>query len=675
VTVLNIDYESKGVVDLPSLGLDLYTSHPETAPLMAAWSVDDSPTVQQWEAHRGRMPAELRDALTDPHVEKHAFNSQFERVFTRRVMKIKTPIASWRCTMAFAYMHSFAGRLDQVGEALGLPTDKVKSKDGKRLINLFCKPQKITKANPHLWRDWRTDPEDWQLFLDYNRQDVTAEMAIWKRLAKFPVGPDEWKLYEIDQRINDRGKPVDMEFVEAALEMVDVRKRELHAAMIKVTDLENPNSTQQLLPWLKVRGYPFDDLRKDTVTKVVNEHENKVKDYLEPAALATLKLRQWAARTSTKKFDAIKKGIGTDGRMRYLFAHAGASRTLRWAGRRIGQNIPRTPKSFEEPALNTAVRTAIKTRDWSALSLYVDEPMEAFVGSIRSAFATEEGKEFKTSDLSSIESAVIGWLARCTRLLNVFRDGRDPYKDFATDFYRKAYEDISKEERRISKPPTLGCGFGLGGGDLVEGKRTGLWGYAEAMGVDITRDEAHRGVKVFRTAYKEVPVFWDDCFRAVKNTLLTKREHRVGYLRFEYRKPFLIMWLPNESPRYYHLPRIEKKTFKGRDGEPYTKECFTYMGQNQKTGKWGRITSYGPKIVENAVQSVAREVLGAGMIRAHDKGFFLVADYHDELVTEHRIGDNQFTVSALEDEMKAPNLWSPGLPLGAAGWSGPYYRK
>lgn len=672
MTILNLDYESASEIDLPKVGLDLYSSHPSTRILMAAYSIDEGP-IAHWEAHKRPMPAELLDALEDPEVEKWAFNAQFERVMTKRVAKIKTPIRSWRCTMALAYMHSFSGRLEEVGEQVGLPPWMQKLKDGKRLINLFSKPQKITKTNPHRWRNWKTDREDWERFCTYNIGDVPPEMEIKRRLINYPVGPLEWRLYEIDQKINDRGKPVDMKFVEAAIEMAAERKRELHAELCELTGLDNPNSTQQILPWLQARGYRFADIRKDTVTKTLSE--NEVRPFLAPDALVCLKLRQWAARTSIKKYDALRLKVGLDGRMRYLFQHAGASRTLRWAGRTIGQNIPGTPKSFEERGFLNAVTEAIRNRDKETLAMYVDEPMEAYVGAIRSAFRAEEGKEFKTADLSSIESAVIGWQARCPRLLGVFRDGKDPYKDFATEFYKKPYDEVTKAERKICKPPSLGCGFGLGGGEMIEGKRTGLWGYAENMGVDMPQADAHKGVKVYRTIYVEVVEFWYDCFRAVKNALRTRRPQKVGYLRFEYMKPFLVMWLPGENPRYYFQPRIETKQFKGRDGEPYTKECFTYMGQHQKTGKWSRLTSYGPKIVENAVQSMAREVLGIGMHRADEAGYFLIADYHDELVTEQKIGDNRFTLASLYDAMKAPIDWAPGLPLGAAGWEGPFYRK
>ncbi len=681
MTRLRLDYETASEVDLRTKGLDIYSADPSTRVLMAQYQIDDGP-IRPWEAHRGPLPADLRDALLDPRVERWAFNAQFERVMTRRVLKIKTPYEGWRCTMSLAYLQCFKGGLDDVGEQMGLGAEVTKDKEGSRLIRQFSVPQRVSKAQPNRWRDWRTDPADWQKFLDYCRQDVVAETAIWTRLARFPVPAAEWDLYELDQRINDRGKPVDMAFVQHAIDMADRRQRELVARLREETGLANPNSVAQILPWLQERGYPFGDLNKDTVQKVLNEGTA-------PEAEVVLRLRQWAARLSIKKYNTLRDTTGRGDRARFLFQFAGASRTARWAGRRVQtQNLPRTPKNIDPDDDGgeklSAVSAMIRDGDYDALDLTFKEPMEALVGCVRSAFGVPEGRKLISADLASIEACVVAWLFDVPKMLEVIRGGRDIYKDFGTYLFRKPYAEITKAERNICKPPTLGAPYRLGGGDLKNGRRTGLWGYAENMGVIMTREQSHSAVRVFREVYApEVVQAWYDLERGVKRAMTSEGPVKVGRLTFERVKPYMTLVLPSGRRIFYFQPRVETKvfTFEEEDARgnvverQYTREVFTYMGQNQDTGRWERLENHGGRFVEQSVQATAREVLSAQLMRAHKDGFRLVAHIHDEGVAEHDEGDNYYTLDRFIEHMKAPIAWAPGLPLGAAGWEGRFYRK
>ena len=726
MTTLSLDYETKSRVNLKTDGLDAYSSDPSTSVLMAAYSFDGG-KVRHWDSNDSeRPPAELIEALEDPRVERWAFNAQFERVITNRVLGIRSPVRNWRCAMALAYMQSFTGGLDMVGKQVGLPLEKQKLDTGKKLIGRFCAPQKVSKNQPFEWWDALTHPREWEQFCEYNVGDVETEMAVTSRLIKFPVQQSEWDLYELDQIINDRGLPVDLDFVRHAIEMSDLRKSELTSAMREWTDLRNPNSTQQLLPWLQERGYPFADLRKDTVKKVLAENAEQTGGYdfvddgagdeaddditnmilprsyeggfLEPDAVRVLMLRQQAARTSVRKYNAIVKSVGDDGLLRYTFQFAGASRTSRWSGRRFQpQNLARPPKELEADKklkawdeapdlLMVAVTDAIRQGDYDLLRLLTAEPMNYLAGMVRSSIRTpDEDEEFVVCDLSAIETCVTAWLTGCDRLLNVLRTGGDPYIDFGTDLYKKPAEDISKFERQCSKPAVLGCTYRLGGGELRDGKRTGLWGYAEAMGVNFTKAESAHAVSTFRKAYPEIPKTWYALEEAVHKCVRTKQKQKCSFwisgkrvevpVTFEYRKPYLLMWLPSGRALYYHLPRIEKRTYQGRDGEPYTKDIFTYMGKKQNTNIWTRIESHGGKIIENLVQAIARDVLKAGLLKAHDFGFTIIGHVHDEIITRQRRDDNYFTVGSLRDCMAEALDWAPGLPLGAAGYSAVFYRK
>lgn len=696
VRTLHLDYETFCELDLRVVGLDVYSAHPSCRVLMCAYRLDKG-ELQQWFPHLGPMPKDLRRALKDPRCLKWAFNAQFERVITKRVLKIKTRIKGWRCSMALAYMHCFAGQLEQVGAQMGLPQDKQKLSTGKKLIKIFGMPNKVTKNQPHEIRDWNTDPELWEEFCEYNRQDVVAEEAIIKRLnpRKYPIPDFEWDLYELDQLINDRGIPIDMQFVENVIWMSAKRKRQLLARMSKLTGCENPNSTTQLLPWLKKNGYPATDLRADTVKKVLKKHEKK-EIKLTALLVKVLKLRQFASLTSVNKAKTAKAVVGAGDCIRYMLQFGGASRTLRWAGRKVQtQNMKRTPKLLdaeEDDTKLSLVTDLIRAGNMDGLELMVGEPMVALSGCMRSMFRCPDGEEFQTADLKSIESAVIAWVTKCKRLLRVFREGRDPYKDFGKEFYQKSEDRITREERNVCKPPCLGAGFRMGPGkELENGKKTGLVGYAENMGVDMSIEHATKAVSVFRDIYEEIPLHWKLYENAIRDVMRKGKPVTVGYVTFERMDPYLTIRLPSGRRIFYYMPRLESKEIwtgkyktvlidgkKKKVKDTYWRKVFTHWGRdNTPTGKnvWRRIESHGGVIIENCVQAIARDVLCVGMWRAHKFGFKIVGHAHDEVITRCRKGENRLTWKYLCEVMSEAIEWASGLPLGAAGWGGAFYRK
>lgn len=725
MTAFHHDYETGSPVDLKGQGLDVYSSHPETHVLMCAAAFDDD-EPDLWEQDKSifgtprPFPREWRKALESKGVEKWAFNAQFERVITRRVMKIATPYEGWRCGMVLGHMQSFIGSLDEMGERTGLPADKLKMKEGRRLINMFCKPQKITAKNSLIWFTKDSHPEEWELFCAYCLQDVIAERALKKRLIRFPVLPREWRMYEIDQKINDRGIPIDMEFVDNAIVMSRQRKMELtselEATVAKAApEIKNVNSRDQFMTWLKSNKYPWFDLKKDTVKKCLTENavaaggdleyldadtfemDETRQGFLPPLTVKALMLRQQVARTAVTKYTQLKKSVGRDARFRFGFQFGGAARTNRWAGRRLNpQNLARPPSvltitkaaaalGVPASALLDMATELIRAGDYEGLQLLVNEPLNILAGIIRSCIRTADDKVLVAADLASIETVVIAWLSHCSRLLDVFKNGKDAYIDFAQTLYSKAYADVTKDERQKAKPAVLGCGFRLGGGELREGKRTGLWGYAEAMGVNLTQAESERAVKLFRTGYPEIPKLWYALESAIEEAMRSNRpvtpRIRVGNtihdvpVKIQRMKPYLVIWLPSGRGIYYYLPRISPVTRVGRDGETYTKNSFSYMGKQQNGSRWTRIESHGGKVTENIVQAVARDVLSVGMERAHDNGFRLILHVHDELVAEIDRKSNYYTVDRLIKVMTDEIPWCADMPLRAAGWREPYYRK
>lgn len=679
-------YSEAPLTGMSSVGVWEYSVHPSTQALMVAYDMHDGLGVNHVDLTQEPFPDDLRDALLDPMVEKWGFNAAFERLITRNVLEIDTPYRGWRCTMALANMQSFTGDLLQVGVAMGLPQFQLKDKEGSRLIRTFCQPQRLTRKNTYERRDRKTDPTDWQLFCDYNTQDVAAEDAIRDRLIRFEVPEAEWEIYAIDQEINDNGLPVNRRFVQNADVLADIRRAELKRQLKTLTGLWNPNSTQKLLPWLIERGYPYEDLQKASVTKAIKT--DREEPCLTKEAREALRIRQNVSRTSVRKYPAILRRLSEDDRLRHSFQYGGAARTLRWAGRGPQpHNLTHTPKQLkpddERPddweKLESAART-IENGDYSDMSLLFNEPMIALAGSVRSSFQAPAGYELRMCDLKAIENAVLAWLSGCERMLNVFHEKLDPYKSFGAALYNKPYAEITGAERQICKSAVLGCGFQLGGGEFKKGKRTGLWGYAENMGVDIPREEAHRHVKVFRSTYHEIPTFWYNLDDAARAAIAGRPTTVNGKIHFEMDGPYLTVRLPSGRKLFYYKPKIVLKEFEGKDkitGEPviFTRWVVSFMGKNQLTHQWGRAYTSGGKWTENVVQATARDILAHGMRRCHEYGFTLVGSVHDELIAIAREGDNRFTVEAMRSCMIEGIKWTNGLPLDASGYAARIYRK
>lgn len=742
-TRLHFDYEGKSELDLTVVGADLYTRHPSTKITMAAYKLDDGPT-EQWVPEEGeRIPGDLKEALRDPEVLKIGFNAQFERLSTWRVLSRQIGIEfdegnyePWRCSMALAYMFSFMGGLDDVAEQMSLSFKKAPR--GKQLIKMFCGPNVPTKNQPYVWRDRHSDPEFWEEFKRYNVRDTDSEHELWSKLARFYVPEEQWELYALDQIINDRGLPINRQFVQNALDIAARRKAELISEQNRITGLANSNSGAQLLPWLQDRGYSERDLQKDNIAKFLTTEEEAVREdptgffprptwtyitvtdakgkekqerivnnfvrhypdttpYLDnigqvqgDATLTAecrmvIRMRQSSSKTSTTKYEATMIALADDDRLRHCFQFAGASRTNRWAGRKIQpQNLPRTPKWLEpEDYINfdrlDYCNELIAGGWYDRLGLFAGDQMDGVAACVRSAIQAPKGKKLVVCDLSSIESVVIFWLTDCARGLKVFHDGRDPYKDFATELYGVPYAEVTKAMRSMSKPAVLGAGYRLGGGELYDGKKGGLWGYAEGMGVKMTKEEAHKAVAIFRETYSEIKNGWYQIEDTIERAMCAGgRPVKWGPLTFQIEKPFLKVTLPSGRPMWYYKLQCHKEEVDGRYGK-YMKTVITYMGKDQVTNQWTRIESHGGKFIENFVQAIARDLLALGLLMAHKMGFWLVGHVHDEIISEEDENDDTKTWQVLRDcmtvEIQKVYDWLKSMPLGAAGYEGPVYKK
>lgn len=696
---LHLDFETRSELDLSLVGAHNYAAHPSTRILMLAWTLNDR-QVKLWEPHRvgcfhaprpEHLPAELREAVLDPvNVVRVAWHADFERLIFRYCMGLDLPVRLWHDPMLTARYLALPGSLDDAGKVLGLKAADSKLASGSALIKLFSEPRSLGGqeglfgVTETLWNDWTTHPREWEQFGGYCRQDVRAERAIDRKIARWGLPELQLQGWELDQRINERGIPVDMALVAGAARVAETERARLAERLFSLTGLDNPNSIPQMLEWARQRGYPFNALGKAFVNRALHTGEGSE---LAPECREALTLRQQAAKASVHKLDALRHGVSPDGRLRGQFVYGGASRTLRWSGTGVQmQNLPRPSKAVEQE-MDLAV-SLLRAGDHPAILRHFGKPLDVVVSAIRPMFRAPAGQRFVVCDLNAIENRMLGWLSRAPGILRVFAEKLDPYKDFATELYGKAYTDVTKDERNNSKPAVLGCGYRLGGGeDILDPNgdeiKTGLLGYAAAMGVILTPEEAANAVKVFRNKFPEVKQHWFDLENAAVHAVRHPGEQvPVGQVVFHCQgTKILRILLPSGRALHYLHPKVEKEMM------PWGKEkdVLSFMARDQKTRQWGRTKSHGGHLEENLCQALSRDVLLDAMLRAEDMGFAIVLHVHDEIGALQPLA-SPLGARELEACMSVTPEWAkaggnaigqewPDLPLNAEGYEDDHYRK
>jgi DNA polymerase len=696
---LHLDYETYSDLDLTKVGTSRYARHYSTEVLMCAYAFNDGP-VRQWVPAEGEpIPDDLAEALVDPAVLKWAWNAPFEMAITEHVLGIEVVIEQWRDTMVQALHCSLPGKLETCGPVVGLPMDKQKDRRGKTLMRKFSFPRKPSKRDPSTRRYWHQAFDDWQEYLEYNRQDVIAERAILARLWKYQMSDDEWEFWFLDQRINRAGLPINRAMVENAIRVYEEALGSVEEGtgafgeMAEITGLSNPNSLQQLLPWLQSQGYMFDDCKAGHIRTALRYFDQRPdhwtdedwQGYRSNNGLRTvLALRLETSRTSIKKFYALMRAMDDDDVIRYTLQMNGAARTGREAGRIFQpQNLPRPEKRFED--YQPTLARNIEELDAGSLRLLHGNVFDVLASGLRPAAQAPPGMLFIDADLSAIENRVLGWLSGCEKILDVFRQNRDPYISFATYLYNEPYEKLWHEykvekngaKRTIAKPGTLGCGYGMGAGAAYEDKRTGeieasgLLGYAWNMGVtQFTQEDSQHSVDTFRREFKEVKEYWYALERAAKLCVRRGRPTELGVIRFEMDGPFLKMILPSKRPLYYLRPKIEPIM------TPWGEEKMQLTYENLDERKqWSRTHTTPGKIVENADQAISRDLLVHGMKLAAKRGIDIRLHVHDQilgLVAEERAQDQlDVLIECMEEQPK----WADGLPLGSNGFTTRIFMK
>lgn len=658
---LSIDIETYSSVSLQKSGVYRYVEAPDFEILLFGYSIDGAPVNVIDLTSGEKIPEDILDALTDDTVTKWAFNANFERICLSQHMKnlgmsldpfhdnhpLSTEMArylnpeGWCCTMIWSAVMGLPLSLEGCGAVLGL--EKQKLTEGKDLIKYFCQPCAPTKSNGQRTRNLpRHAPDKWAAFKRYNVRDVETEMSIQQRLQKFPVPDFIWDEYHIDQEINDRGVAIDLPLVRQAIDM-DARSRsELTEAMRQLTELENPNSVQQMKQFLTENGLEVDSLGKKVVAELIKTAP--------PELRRILALRQQLAKSSIRKYQSMINAVCSDGRARGMFQFYGANRTGRWAGRLIQlQNLPQN----HLPDLEHA-RAIVRSGDYDSVEMLYEDVPDTLSQLIRTAFIPKDGCKFIVSDFSAIEARVIAWMAGESWRQEVFASGGDIYCASASQMFKVPVEKhgINGHLRQKGKIAELALGYG------------GSVGALKAMGaleMGLTEDELYPLVEAWRQTNPNIVSFWWDVDRAAMEAVKFRHDADTHGIHFEYKSGMLFITLPSGRKLAYVKPKIGTNKFGG--------QCITYEGIGG-TKKWERLETYGARLVENIVQATSRDILCYAMRTL--RCCSITMHIHDELVIE---ADPRMSLKAVCEQMGRTPPWAEGLQLNADGYETTFYKK
>ena len=655
MTTLAIDIETYSDVSLTECGVYKYVDSDNFKILLLAYAFDDEEVKIIDLACGEKLPDRVLKALLDKNVVKSAFNAQFERVCINKYFGIKTE--NWECTMVKSLSLGFPGNLDSVGKVIGLEPDLQKLMTGKNLIRIFSVPKNVKKNNQvsMLEEKFRILPEDkpeeWQLFKEYCMRDVETERAIRKKLSRFETLPQEKKLYELDQKINDRGVLIDLKMAKNAIAIDTEQTERLTKKYKEITGLDNPNSLVELKDFIKQRtGKVVKSITKHNI----NELKEKLKDYED--VIAALEIRERLSKSSIAKYKKMIDVACSDGRARGLLQFYGAG-TGRWAGRLIQvQNLPQN----HIPDLDIA-REIVKNGNLDLLEMMYDSPSDILSQCIRTAIIPKPGYKFIVADFSAIEARVIAWLAGEQWRLDVFRSHGKIYEASASQMFKVPIEQITKGSplRQKGKIAELALGY------------QGSVGALKSMGalkMGLTEEELQPLVDTWRLSNYKIVQFWYDTENKVIEAIENRTTVRINkYLRAIYKRGMLFIELPSGRRLAYPKPKVV-----GHDKFPGKKKII-YQVINENTYQWGEVDTYGGKLVENIVQATARDCLAHSMLKLDKLGYRIVMHVHDEIVIE--IEENRDELEKVCDIMGEEIPWAPGLPLRADGYECSYYQK
>lgn len=710
---LSIDLETFCETDIKTAGAHKYAEKAEI--LLFAYSFDEGPVhvidfTQFDDLDREfYLPGDVWEALQDPNVLKTAWNAAFERVILHRYFDLYCPPEQWKDTMVTAAMCGYPLSLGEAAKALDM--EQQKDNIGKTLIRYFSIPCKPTKANGMRSRNLPEHaPDKWQQFIEYCRQDVVVEKQIAKKLDWYKIPDMERQLWFIDQRKNERGMKVDLQLIDEAMKMDKIFRERLIAEAGQITGLNNVNSVAQLKGWLEEEtGDTVESLNKNNVTKLIGEVDSA-------AAKRVLEIRSLMAKSSIKKYLAMKNAAGWGDRIRGMIQYYGAQRTGREAGRLAQpQNFPRISDEFEE--FLDLSRELVKAGDLESLELIFGDAIPNVLSQLlRTTFIADEGKEFIVLDFSAIEMVVLSWVANEEWRLKVFAEGGDIYKESASVMFKKLVSLITKDERQKGKISELLCQFG--------GTEPAMEKLMETIADPkkrIPKKEMKPLIKAWRTANPNIVQTWWDTGNAAISTVKTGlRNDGLKGIYFEMKNKNLMMVLPSgrslcypgahirkywigtvkvkvegefndKGEQVYELKKVKlgevktgsndefrymmriKGQVQAQGVEPSQRDSLCFWGPNSITKKWEVMETHGARLCENFTQAIARDFLMHSILNFESRNIDCTLSVHDEGIFE--VIKDRLTFEQAKEIMLLKPKWAQGMPLNADGFIGEYYKK
>ena len=664
---LSIDIETYSSIDLTKSGVYKYIQN-DFEILLIAYAYDDEEIKIIDLKNNEKIPEKLKEDILDENIIKTAFNANFERVCLSKYFNTYLSPKMFRCTQVHALYLGLPHGLENVAKSLRLKEQKLE--EGKSLIRFFNKRENLdllTSNNENIKKGEVL--KKYEEFKKYCINDVKVERSIRKILEKVKLPESEQKLWQLDQEINDRGVLVDSKLLNNAIYYDNYFKNILIEKLKTITNINNPKSNNQMKDYLNSLGLNVNSLSKESVESLLNSDEVKKNPHYEKIK-EVLHLRKMLNKTSTKKYESMKRCMCDDERIRGLFQFYGANRTGRWAGRLVQvQNLPQNKinnlEQVREKIRNDIIKDfPSRKKEFNKnlnLNLYNNENLSSLLSQlIRTTFIPKKNHRFIIADFSAIEARIIAYLSNEKWRIDVFNTHGKIYEASASKMFKVDINEITKESelRQKGKIAELALGYQGGVGALVS---------MGAYNMNLCESELIEIVKAFRSSNPNIVKLWNNAqkafIEAVKNKSVVHIDKNISFI---YEGNILFIKLPSGRRLSYIRPKIDYNNI-------FNKYIITYEGIDPTTKKSKRLTTYGGKLVENIVQAIARDVLAQAMMNLRNKGFNIVMHVHDEIVLEVENG-----VSSVEEVceiMCKENRYLKGLKLKADGFESKYYKK
>lgn len=668
---LFIDFETFSETDIKTAGNYKYCEDPNFEILLCGymWDTDTDVSIIDLTKPKGLLAFHdlFLDVSTDEDTTIVAHNANFERVCLKEYGYDIDPMRFF-CTANASLYCGMPPSLDAVSKILDLQDKKLGT--GKNLIRYFSVPCKPTKTNGMRTRNLpEHSPEAWEEFKEYLKYDVLSEREIFNKLSRFEFPLLEQRIYAADQRINDYGIKADLQLAIAAQSMDEQYKERLATLARDKYGIESLKSMPQLKTFIYDRtGVNVASLNKASIDDVINEIQasETATDADKRAVLEVIDLRKEVGKTSNAKYTAILASAGRGDRIRGLFRYYGANRTGRWAGRLVQlQNLPQNHIEDLDGARDLA-----KLNDIDMMELIYDKPTHILSQLIRTTFIAPEGYTFSVADFSAIEARVIAWVAGEEWRLDLFKDPKaDIYCASASKMFGVPVHK-GDELRQRGKVAELALGYGGGVNALttMDTKKA------------LTEEEKPEILSKWREANKKVVSLWKSLENAAKKCIGTRKPQTFkidekSSIIFRMESGAMTIELPSGRKLFYPSARLGNRTIQGVNGD-FDVQDISYYGQEQTTGKWSKLHTYGGKLTENIIQAISRDLLANAIFKVFDLGYNIVLHVHDEIAAEiPKDRKEEIVLQQMIDAMCTAPEWAANIPLRAAGYITDYYKK